>query len=130
MSEVQWENVGEDEAKVVHQAATAPKRSFFKFQAVGQSFSGKFLGFVEGKYGEESLFATEEGEVTVSLNKDLRARLGKLTKGDLVRVTYVKDLALAGTGKDGNPLAPMKIYQVQRAVRTGDTKTTSVAAPF
>jgi hypothetical protein len=64
---------------------TVPERgTFFKFNAVGTSLDGQYVGEAEGTYGTEYTFRTQEGQdMTVNPPSLLRAAIRQAIKDGL-----------------------------------------------
>ena len=107
MEEFNWQEVQSESAD----------GDFIKFDAIGQQTIGVLTRIVErdGKFGAETVLAFESVDGKDAFNitapYDLKQKAAKLTPGNIVRITYVSDKAMAA-GKN-----PMKVFRVEMAPR-------------
>lgn len=98
-------------------AGTGGGSPFFKFDTVGKKIKGKVIGrrtidssmSQSGKQDVVDLLTTE-GEYTVALLTDLKAKFASIADGDLVSIEYTGTKKTAKAGR-----APMKVFNVMKA---------------
>lgn len=101
MADAQWQPVAGNSAP------------FFKFKAVGDQIAGKIIGKrqlpgMQGKPQDVADLATKDGEYTIGLTADLKAKFEKLELGTLVKVKFTGTKPIPGK-------APMKVFEVLAA---------------
>lgn len=116
-----------------------PERiQFAKLDLIGDAIEGIFAGTEERKnnFGKNEVHIriktgenTDTGEVIVEslrANQRLLAQVAPIKRGQRVRIEYVSDRMNDGVGRDGTPLKPTKLYDVQ----IDDGKGGIAANPF
>lgn len=116
MSQIQWEERGQEEAEKVG-------LPYVKFDTIGTEFVGKYLSQEEetSTFNGESrkstvyTFMNKQGSFKVNPPADLRKRLATLKIGEIAKIIYVSD-------KDIGKPSPMKVFKLMVA-KTGPTAT-------
>lgn len=62
--------------------------NYFKFEAVGDSIQGVFLGFEDGNFGEQIKIKTTDGEVTIGSYSGLKGKLSEQHIGKEIGIEF------------------------------------------